>query len=100
MSIYIPANSEHIPPPMRSDIEAKDCFYCGNHLFNDEERSTGGVVFWMGDDGFLVLHQPCAEALAVNLIQDARSLNSETKAIAKMRHQPVIKNIGHWYMKK
>jgi len=69
------------------DIDEQVCFLCGGHLFKDTKYSTGGVVHWMGSNGNIFLHQPCAERLGVNLIQDARSLVTTTKRLCKMDHK-------------
>ena len=100
MSIYIQHNPINtMPRELGEEIEQHTCFLCGNHLFSDTERSTGGVVFWHGATGLLVLHQPCAEILGIQIIQDARSLVTETKRIAKLSAQPPQDANNLWYTK-
>jgi len=61
------------------------CSFCGQSLFEDSEKSTGGVVLWAGPD--LVLHQACAEHLGMFLIQDARMLINKVKVRTKIDHE-------------
>lgn len=87
MGIYIKDSDNDSSAAFIEELESQECFYCGGHLFDDLEHSTGGVVFWHGMTGLIALHQPCAEKIGVNLIQDARSLVSKVKRIAKLRHE-------------
>lgn len=83
-------------PSVWDEIEGEVCFLCSQHLFDDPLHSTGGIVFWHGATGFLILHQNCAERLGMNLIQDARSLASHTGIISKHSYEKVYP----WYVVK
>lgn len=77
----------------------KTCFLCGEDLFNSNLRSTGGVVHWSGET-HISLHQSCAEALAIHLLQDARSIVSKTGVQSKLEHSPP-KTVDHlWHVKE
>ncbi len=47
--------------------ESRVCFYC-----HKEVRGAG--VYWSGANGDIVLHDTCAENLAVHLIGDAKEI--------------------------
>ena len=86
MGIYVKGDpSAH--ESLVEEIEPQNCYYCGSNLFEDSEKSIGGVVYWMGASGVIALHQPCATLLGVHFIQDARSLSSKVGCIAKISHE-------------
>jgi len=100
MAIYIQKDSEEkYPVDIAEEIESQVCFYCGEHLFDDPKRSTGGVILWQGITGLIVLHQPCAEVLSIHLIQDARTLTTKVKNSAKLGHDMPIDASDLWYTK-
>jgi hypothetical protein len=77
----------------------KTCFFCGGDLFDDSERSTGGVIYWDGYDTGIALHQPCAEHFGVHLIQDARSIVRKVKRICKINHRAPEDGSHYWHVK-
>ena len=63
------------------DPYRRDCFFCTLPL----TALTGGIVVWHGAaEQPLCLHQGCAEALAVRLIQDAGTARLQTVQIIKL----------------
>lgn len=79
------------PDPFE-DLKPKDCFYCGEPLWDDSAKAMDHAVYWSGCtiERWLGLHPGCATVLGAHLIADARdatrkqggyvSLRSETKA--------------------
>ncbi len=74
------------------------CFFCGSNIFSDNNLSTGGAVFWGGND-IIFLHQSCAERLGMHLIQDARSLTERVKKIVKWSEREVEDCSYMWHCK-
>lgn len=98
MAIFL-NGQQNEQPYIWDEIEGEVCFMCHGHLFDDIEHSTGGLVFWHGANGFLVLHQCCAEKLGINLIQDARILTSRVGMISKLNHD-FPQELSAWYVVK
>jgi len=84
--------------PLWDELKEKTCFLCQGDLFDDLEHSTGGVVYWIGADGLIALHQSCAEHLGLNLIQDARSLVRKTGKITRLLHDLPSDAGSSWYV--
>ena len=66
------------------------CSQCGDGLFQGE-RNTGGFVYWhCGTNGDIAMHQVCAEFVAMNLIQDARTLSAKTGLRVRLRPESEV----------
>jgi hypothetical protein len=74
-------------------------FFCGKDL-EKSDNDIGGLVYWSGENNSpLALHQSCAILLAINLIQDSRSLVTKTGEEMKIsaNRKKDIKEI--WFFK-
>ena len=80
-------------------VELTKCFLCGKDLFNDD-NATGGIVYWVGPNQQVALHQGCAEHLGVHLIQDARSCVRIVGIRSQLTHLPPKQSESLWFMKK
>lgn len=66
---------------LKLDPNVEPCLYCGEPLAD----TVSGVVLWHGAGAILALHQGCAEALAVRLIQDAQTVKLQAEQFLKLR---------------
>lgn len=62
------------------DPATHPCFFCGQPL-----ALGSGVILWYGAGDLLTLHQGCAEALAVRLIQDAAVVKVQAETIVRLQ---------------